>query len=179
MQSERFIYWKGLMILVLVGCVACGGRIPRDALELSAETLAERRLQTRVFDTGDERMLLSASAGLFQDLGYQLDETEPALGILVASRDRDVRDAGQIAGAVLVAILTGVATPVDDKQKVIASLSTRPVGKSRTALRITFQHMVWNTRGELVKSEAIGDSEIYETFFSKLSKACFLEAQGI
>jgi hypothetical protein len=159
--------------------LACQGGIPKDALIFTPTTLADRQLETRVFETTDEKMLLSASAALLQDLGYQLDESEVPLGVIVASRDRDVTDAGQVAGAVAMAVLFGVSTPVDKNQKVIASLTTKPVDSKRTAVRIVFQHMVWNTQNQIVKNECIKDGIVYQEFFSKLSKSVFLEAQGI
>jgi hypothetical protein len=179
MPDNRKILSIIVMFLVCFSIISCAGRIPKDALMLSPESLADRQLETRVFDTKDEKMLLSASAALLQDLGFQLDESEVPLGVIVASRDRDVTDAGQVAGAVAMAVLFGVNTPVDKNQKVIASLTTKPIDNKRTAVRIVFQHMVWNTQNQLVKNESIKDVAIYQDFFSKLSKSVFLEAQGI
>jgi hypothetical protein len=161
--------------------MACKSGIPKDALSLSSESLAERQLQTRIFETNDEKMLLSASAQLLQDLGYQLDESEVPLGVIVASRDRDVTDGWQVAGQVLVTILSrGQNVPaIDRNQKIIASLTTKPIDEKRTAVRIIFQHMVWNTENKLVKNECIKDPQTYQEFFSKLSKSVFLEAQGL
>jgi hypothetical protein len=136
-------------------------------------------MQTRIFETTDEKMLLTASAQLLQDLGYNLDESEVPCGVIVASRDRDVTNAGQVVGSILVAVLTGAATPVDRNQKVLASCVTKPLDDQRIAVRITFQHMVWNTRNELTKCEQINDPEIYQEFFSKLSKSVFLTAHEI
>lgn len=168
-----------LLILFLLPLVSCKSGIPKDALTFSPTSLADRQLESRVYETTDEKKLLSASAALLQDLGFQLDESEVPLGVIIASRDRDVTDAGQVAGAVAMAILFGVATPVDKNQKVIASLTTKPIDSKRTAIRIVFQHMVWNTQNQLVKNECIKDAQIYQDFFSKLSKSVFLEAQGI
>ncbi len=159
----------------------CEQTIPKDALQLSPESLAQRQAQTRRFDTADEAMLLSASAAVLQDLGFNLDESETELGLVVASKDRDATEAGQIIGAVLIAVLTGVSVPVDQRQKIRASLITRPFGESedKTAVRVTFQRVVWNTSGNVSKSEAMTDPEIYQEFFSKLSKSVFLEAHEI
>jgi len=164
-------------ILLVAGCQA----IPKDALTLSPESLAERQMQTRKYETKDEERILSACAGLLQDMGFNIDESETKLGLISSSKMRGAANAGQIAGAVLVALLGGGSMPVDKEQKMRASVVTRPVGErgEYVAVRVTFQRIVWNTKGQVTKSESISDPAIYEEFFSKLSKAIFLEGQEI
>ena len=60
-----------LMVIVFLGflLIGCQTNIPKDALTLSPESLADRQLQTRIFYTTDEKMVLIASAQLLQDLG--------------------------------------------------------------------------------------------------------------
>jgi hypothetical protein len=126
-------------------------------------------------------MILLSSAGLLQDLGFNIDESETALGFILGTKDRDAKDAGQIAGAVVMAALLGVYMPTDDHQKMRACVVTYPTGKNsgRIAVRVTFQRIVWNTQGQVSKREGIVTPEIYQEFFSKLSKAVFLEANQI
>lgn len=161
--------------LTYLGCHT----IPSKALTLTPESLQDRQLQTRLFQTTDEKMLLSACAALLQDLGYQLDESEASLGVLVGSRDRNVVDAGEVFFAAILAGLSGARVPVSRNQKVMASVVTKPMDGERIAVRVTFQHMVWNTDNQIIKNEQINDQEIYEEFFSKLSKSVFLEANNI
>jgi hypothetical protein len=157
---------------------ACTPTIPKEALQLSRESLQLRSLQTRKFSTTNESKLLIAAAGVLQDLGYAIDESETSLGVIVGSKDRDATDAGQIAGAVVVAVLFGVATPVDQNQKIRASVVTTPVAKG-TKLRVTFQRVVWNTQGQVSRSESLEDPKLYQGFFEALSKSVFLEAHKI
>ena len=159
--------------------VGCQLGIPKDALTLSPESLKDRQLQTRTFQSNDEKMLLTASAALLQDLGYTIEESEIPCGVIVCSRDRDVTDLGQVLGYFILGALTGVYVPPDHKQKVVASVVTRPLDEKRIAVRITFQHMVWNTNDQLVKNEQLNDPKIYQEFFSKLSKSVFLVAHEI
>ena len=166
----------GFLILNLV---ACATQVPREALTLSPESLADRQLQTRIFYTNDEMKLLTASAALLQDLGFTIDTSEVGCGVIVSSRHRDVMDTGEVVLSVALAVLLGVYRPVDRNQKVMASLVTKPVDDKRIAVRITFQHIVWNTQNQITKRERVNEAEIYQEFFSKLSKSVFLTAHEI
>lgn len=168
-----------LCVLMLIFVTACNQTIPKEALQLHKESIELRQLQTRSFSTKKEKDLLIAGAGVLQDLGFNIDESETALGVVVGSKDRDAKEAGQIAGAIAMAVLFGVNTPVDNNQKIRASLITAPAGKNKTNLRITMQRVVWNTQGQISKTQSIIEPEIYQEFFSKLSKAVFLEANEI
>src|SRR3990172_7875325 len=114
-------------------------------------------------------------------MGFNIDESETKLGLIASSKMRSAQNAGQIVAAVLVAALGGGAMPVDKEQKMRASVVTRPVGTQGEyiAVRVTFQRIVWNTQGQVTKSESLIDPAIYQEFFDKLSKSIFLEAQEI
>jgi hypothetical protein len=49
-------------IFLATGCQT----IPKDALTLSPESLAERQMQTQKYETNDEAKILAASAGLMR-----------------------------------------------------------------------------------------------------------------
>ena len=164
--------------------IACQNHIFKEALTLSPESLKERKLQTRIFDDIDEKKLLAASAAVLQDLGFTIDETETRCGLIVCSRDRDVTETAQMVLSVtleILSLLVGAPTsiPYDTKQKVLASLVTAPAENRGIAVRITFQQIVWNSDGKISKNEQINDSQIYQEFFSKLSKSIFLAAHEI
>ena len=117
---------------------------------------------------------------LLQDLGFSLDESETTLGMLLGSKDRDATDGGQVAAAIFLALLTGAVVPIDSVQKMRASVITRlNEDGSSMVVRVTFQRVVWNTEGRVTTSESMKDPEIYQEFFTKLSKAIFLEAHEI
>lgn len=164
-------------IFLVTGCQT----IPKDALTLNPKSLAERQMQTRKYETKDEVKILSACAGLLQDMGFNLDESETKLGLITSSKMRSAENAGQIAGAILIALLGGGSMPVDKEQKMRASVVTRLVGErgEYIAVRVTFQRIVWNTQGQVTKAESIIDPAIYQEFFDKLSKAIFLEEHAI
>jgi hypothetical protein len=168
-----------ILCLLVIFTASCSVRVPHDALLLKPESLALRQLQTRKFETNDERMLLAAASSLLQDLGYQLDESEVSLGVIVASKHADATDGGQIASAVLIGVLLGAEMPIDRDQKVRVSVVTKPISKKESSLRVTFQRTIWDTRGNIARTEPIEDPNLYQEFFEKLSKAVFLEAQQI
>lgn len=157
---------------------SCVPRVPAAALQLRPESLALRQLQTRRFDTKNEKKMLQAAASVLQDLGFNIDESEISLGVIVGSKNRDARDAGQIVGALVIAALLNTEMTIDKEQKIRASIVTTP-HKSGTGLRITFQRVVWNNKNEISRSESLEDPKLYQEFFEKLSKAVFLEAHSI
>ena len=114
-------------------------------------------------------------------MGYVIDESNLALGVLTASKKADAKHAGQIAGAVVLALLTGSVTPTDDEQKIRICLVIKEAlddPKSSVA-RITIQRIIWNTQGQISRVESINAPELYQAFYDKLSKAAFLEANQI
>jgi hypothetical protein len=165
--------------------VACQQKnVLKEALTWPPDLLENRQLQTRVFDAVDEKNLLKASAVVLQDLGYTIDETDVRSGVIFCSRDRDVTVTAEVVLSValeILSILVGNPTsvPYDKTQKVLASLVTTPVNNQKTAVRITFQHIVWDSDGNIRKREQLNEPEIYQVFFSKLSKSIFLVAHEI
>ncbi|MCK5235771.1 MAG: hypothetical protein KAR06_02205 [Deltaproteobacteria bacterium] len=166
--------------IIVVFAAGCASTIPKEALQLSQESLKLRQLQTRRFETKDEKTLLSAGAALLQDLGFIIDMSETKLGVIVASKDRSAVDAGEVIGSLIFSILFNTQIPIDVRQKLRASYVTRPRDDGKdTLVRITFQRMVWNDQGHISKRESIEDPKYYQEFFEKLSKATFLEANEL
>jgi hypothetical protein len=163
------------LILLLSGCAAT---IPKEALQLSPASLEDRQMETRRFEGSSENEILSASAGVLQDLGFQITESETKLGVIVGTKERDAVETQQVAAAIILALLGGGAMPIDKNQKIKASLVVKP-GSNGYLVRITFQRLVWNTQNQLSKIEGIRDPEIYKEFFDRLSKSIFLEANKI
>lgn len=197
---------KIIACFVIVGILSgCAQTIPPEALQFQPDTLANRQLQSRKYDIKSEKELLSASNNVLQDMGFNLDESNMPLGVIVASKSRDATDAGQVAGAIFMAFMFGAnAASYDKTQKIRASLVTKPAStnnpievdiKTKTAkqikfeqpvetansyiVRVTFQRVVWNQKGIMTKIEGVNEPEIYQEFFDKLSKSIFLQAQDV
>ncbi|MDD3183058.1 MAG: hypothetical protein PHD48_09685 [Alphaproteobacteria bacterium] len=146
---------------------------------MTQESLQQRQMQTRRFDTKDEKKLLTAGAQVLQDLGFNLEESETGLGVVVGSKDRDATEAGEVAGVVLMRILIGTPVIYDEKQKIRVSMVTRSVGDKETAARVTFQRVVWNNQGRVSATEPLNEPKLYQEFFDKLSQSVFLTANEI
>ena len=136
--------------------------------------------QARRYATTDEKQVIIAASQLLQDLGFNVENSAKDLGLLVVSKDRSAVDGGQVAGQIAVAVLFGVRVPVDKEQKIRASVVTWPSADRKAIdVRVTFQRLVWDDRGQLSKLERLDDPEMYQDFYIKLSKALFLEAQEV
>ncbi len=172
-----------LLWLFLAGAswLGCGQTtIPKDALLLKEPTTEIRVRQSRMYSTTDEKAVLIASGQLLQDLGFNLEESNKDVGLLVGSKDRTAVDGGQVAGQIFAAVILGVRVPIDKDQKIRASVVTAPAsGEQAMTVRVTFQRLVWNDMGVLYKVERLDAPELYVEFFEKLSKALFLEAQEV
>ena len=169
------------LIIVFLSIISGCNTIPKDAFKVSESSLQMRQMQTRSFETKDEISLLSASAGVLQDMGYLIEEIEKDAGLLTGEKDADATDVGQIVTVVLVAALTGAVHSVDDTEKIRVSLITQPSRKDPNVYlaRITFQKIVWNTNKQITKAVTIDDPQVYQQFFQQLSKSVFLEANNI
>ena len=179
-----------LALLSLFGCIP--HTEPAELLALTPDLPNHRAMQTRMFETPNERELLSASAAVLQDLGFQVEESQREVGFLRAAKERSAREYGQYVRQVLVLILSlgKVLQPVDLHQQIAAALVTRPLNpdSTRQEVRIKFYRIVWKGDGQLDRQdippgpqymEMIRDPDIYQQFFAKQSKAVFLEAHRI
>ena len=178
-----------LIAFLVVGCVA-GTKPPVDLFVSTPQLLKQRQLETRRYDGIAEMELISACSNVLQDLGFSLENSETKLGVITASKERDATNAGEIAAAVAVAVITTalffpVIQSVSKDQTIRVSLVTRPVIDSDNIampnshfVRITFQTIVRKTDDSL-RYETLTDPELYQGFYSSVSKAVFLEAQKI
>ncbi len=161
--------------------LGCGQTtIPKDALLLKEPATEIRARQSKRYATTDEKSVMVAANQLLQDLGFNLEDSNKDVGLLVASKDRTAVDGGQVAGQVLAAVILGVRVPIDKDQKIRASVVTSPSSDNNAIdVRVTFQRLVWNDQGVLYKLERLDTPELYTEFYEKLSKSLFLEAQEI
>jgi hypothetical protein len=129
-----------------MGCVT----MPKGFLKLSETSLEKRQLQMRQYDTTNEEQILTAIAGVLQDLGFTLDSSETKLGFVAASKKADATNGGQVAGAAVLDILAALSgsysnamANCDRSQVVKASIITRlGLDGKKITVRVTFQRIV-------------------------------------
>ena len=179
--------------ILFSGCV--GGPMSKveSFFELTPQSAQYRALQTRTFETSNEKELLSASAAVLQDLGFQIEESVKEVGMLRAAKERSAREYGQEIMQGFVVLLSGVAAafggggivvvPVDVHQQINATLVTRQseTDSSRFTVRILFHRSVWKGDGNAGDQyippgqqslEMIVDAKIYQQFFCKTVQEC-------
>ncbi len=174
-----------LLIIVVLILTSCGSSIPKDAFKLTPELLQKRVLKTRKYEGISEVDILSASAGVLQDLGFNIDESETKLGLIVGSKVRDATEIGQEVWWWIKGLLSFGRTlddETDDYQKFRASVVIRPISKDNDKthyVSVTFQRIVWDTDDDISKQETLDTPEMYQEFFDRLSKSVFLEGEKI
>jgi len=174
-----------LLCVPLVACAQSRLEASTAALTLSNDNLAQRQAQSRRYDTKDGIFVQQASAGVLQDLGFTIGETSAQSGFIMAEKDRDAMETGQVATqmffAVLIAAMGGKADPRwDETQKIRVALVAQPsADNAATQIRVTFQRLVWDNHRNVSRIETISEPKIYQEFFDKLSQALFLEAHQI
>lgn len=178
---------------LLLGCVHTP--TAESFFQVTPESASLCALQTRMLEASSEAELLSASASVLQDLGFQLNETSKDMSVLLAAKQRGAREYGQEIARVLIFSLgmcagKAVLTPVDLHQQINVVLVARrsSVNTSRYSVRVVFYRSVWqgdgNTGDQPIppgaqRMEVIEDAAIYRQFFAKLAKSLFLEVQEI
>jgi hypothetical protein len=176
----RKIFPLLFVVVLSPGCMP--DQIPKEALQLTEESPARRKLETRRFETKDEQALLDAAGAVVKDMGFTIDATSRELGLIAGSKKESPYNIGGMATSAAVAVISSALSfptsmPYSKDQMIRASVVARPAedGNS-TAVRITFQRVVWDTEGKVAKSELLEDPAEYQAFFEKLAKGLALDA---
>ncbi len=138
---------------------ALGGCAPtaqqQEAALLPARTVSGARVrQSRRFDTPDRTLLLQASVGALQDLGFVIEETQAQLGVIVGVKLLGARIRAQIL----------IAPTTDGKAFIV---------------RATFQSITPRPGAMLAVGEVLDDPLLYQGFFEKIAQSAFLTANEI
>ena len=171
------------LICMFSGCAT----VPKGFLLPDQNVMEDRQLESRKYDTTDVKQITSAVVGVLQDMGFTVDESETDLGFVAASSQADAKNAAQIAAALaldvtaaLFGAYAGSTAQCDNEQLVKVSVISQPTAEGNsTIVRATFQRIVWNMNNQISRVETVKDEEVYQKFFTGLSKSIFLEAHKI
>jgi hypothetical protein len=171
-----------LLIFIILGIAGCV-TAPAGFLKPGDDYLAKRQLQIRQYSTTNEEQIMSSVAGVLQDLGFTLGDSETHLGFVSASKAADAVNKGQVFAAIVLGGLGNNSQLVQecDKSQVIkASVIAKPsLDGKNIVVRVTFQRIVWNMANQISRVETLKDPLMYQKFYDSLSKSIFLEAQQI
>jgi len=189
-----------ILLLVVAALAGCAAKQVRQDQQGAVDALAKRQMQSRIFDTSDEKMVLSAAAATLQDFGFNLDESCSELGLITCSKTKNADNAKKVAANIGVTLMWSLAAavlsqghyvalmtnapgtvPLDKEQKIRASLVSTPVGEKgeRVMVRLIVQRVVVDDNNDVSAAETILDPKIYQEFFDKLAQSIFLEAHGV
>ena len=174
---------KKLLFFLTVAVLFAGCVNQQNLYTLDKDYLERRNIETRVFDTQNEKELLTASAQVLQDLGYSIKESDVNLGMITAEKNSDVTTkTGKVALktiSILSMAVDGSETTYEDVQKFYVNIVTTPTKEKTIKVRVLFTRKSWDNKGNLFKVEKITDTKTYQQFFDKLSQSVFLTANGI
>ncbi len=167
--------------------------------------LERREMETRFFDTSDTEKVIKAAVNTLQDSGFIIQEIEPNLGYIRASKSykRKFINKGRVAGqSFMLALFAAYAVfsygstayyVTDPTRRISNELHAKTVvvdtnvnvdkfGKNKTKVRIVFsQKVLQNADGySYVKSAPtrvlkVYDPKVYQEFFAQLDKSIFYE----
>ncbi|PIY74532.1 MAG: hypothetical protein COY86_02055 [Rhodobacterales bacterium CG_4_10_14_0_8_um_filter_70_9] len=152
-MPDRRLVVAGLLMLLAAGCAATPAQ-QISALSRSGTATDVRARQTRRFDTADRTLVLQASLGALQDLGFTINESNAETGIVVGSKaGRDI---------------------------LRAQVTVRGVpDKDETLVRALFQRIAPRPGAMIDYGETIDDPLLYQGFFERVAQSAFLTANEI
>ena len=119
---------RGTAIAVagMIGLTGCAHQIPEGAFDVSPDMMAQRQVESRKFTGISEEEILISSSNVLQDMGFNLENTEVKLGVLTANKQREATNAGEVAGAIIMAALFRVSMPISKDQNIRVALVIKP-----------------------------------------------------
>jgi len=183
MFRRSFLFVAALALLA--GGCASNAKPPKTQLET-------RELQTRTFDTKDEKLVMKAMLNVLQDDGYVVKNAVTDLGLITATHESDLapgRSGGSdlLGGLVILGggggggwgIGTQTSEPRYQKTEQIEFTGNISEFGEQTKVRVSFQRKVLDNRGEVVEVQPIDDGDFYQNFFSRMDKGLFLQNEKL
>lgn len=176
-SGRKYVFSRFLLPLLLLCLIAGCKSTPSTLFQLPPEVQEQRQMESRVFDTDDETLILNASVAVLQELGYVFTQTSKELGIVTAicRRKADNSTTKAVFATVLTTLgmIVGVSekVPYENDQYIMVSIVTRkaPAG---TRVRTTFARRIFYSNGHSY-TQRIDDPAIYDAFYNRLFQTIF------
>lgn len=157
-----------IFLLLVTGCVPRASEPPMTQLQI-------REIQTRAYSQSDMKMVMKAMINVLQDEGYMITNSSLDLGLLSAERNIDVESKFM---RFLACFAEAQNARWDKHTTILANANVSSFGET-TRVRMSFQSKTLDNFGCPSKITTLYDPCLYEDFFSKVSKALFLEEESL
>lgn len=157
----------------------------KRTLRLTETPTEIRALQSRRFAVADSSTIFAAGIETLQDLEFNIDDMQPKLGLLTASKVADADVPGEETGLGVLMVLcmlgggSSCSTPGDALDNHVISISVvilpSLANTEEFVVRITAQSALIDKNGNIRKLERIEDAETYQKVFERFRRSIYLE----
>lgn len=164
-----------ISMLAAVALTGCGS--DRNYIDTDKKTQLEiREFQTREFAAPSEDQVLRAMIDAFQDEGYIIKNAVPTVGLVSASKEKDIED---VVASTMKVVLFGSETRYDKHlvEEITGNVTQTPGNGFK--VRLVIQEKVLNNYGAPTTVGTIGDQKVYQRIFTKIDKSIFIKDQKI
>lgn len=157
-KMKKHLFFLLIALFLVSACVTNGNQMAAFSSEVSQ--VQQRQIDSRMFETGDEVMVLQAIVGVLLDTGFKVTETNIAQGLV--SAQKGTSGGGLYAG-----------------RDVRITVTTFKVTDASIRVRATLQDILTGMDPRYTRGEQVRGARIYQEFFDKLAQSLFLEANQV
>lgn len=157
------------LIVFLFGCATSSAPPPGPEMT----QLEVRQLQTREYETIEEKMVIKAVIAALQDEGFIISAANNELGLITAAMEVGDVDKGT-KGWSEFWYGPGMGTYQTTKRFEASATVQKGESASKMRVRINIVAKALTNAGGIVWSQPVTDSKVYQNIFSKVDKSVFL-----
>ena len=181
-KSTKTCFLLGVIAIVTAGCAT--NIQQEESLRLPESTMAIREIQTRTFSAPSETDILAAAIALMQDMEFNIDRMEKALGVITASKISDADSSAEQTRLFMFDMFCMIGgsdcnarSTAQDEQRITLTMIVLPslAMNGHYITRITIQRAIFDQTRRVKHMERIDDPQIYQEIFDNLAKAKYLQ----
>lgn len=176
----RNLFLTGCLIVSVLSFSGCGtASVPGMVLskkDKQKSQLEIREMQTRTFQTKDNKLVMRAMLNVLQDDDYIIEQINIEMGFFNAQKEVDVEKGDEKFWQTF---WWGKAYATYSKNQIIDVTANISDFGEEIRVRANFRVKVINNKGGVVIVEQIDDPQFYQKFFSKVDKGIFIEKEKI